>query len=311
MQRSKTPSWTIKSKISSYFDVVFGPVDTADGHAQATQAALVHVAGDGAAHTQRAQQGEPAWLRGRERSQEKPTVCTWRDSWREIRCAYKLRSHRSNQTGWSGNLKAGICRVGWSQPWSQIWPGEWQGCVCLWTSEILDRSEGWSFESYQVMEVKGSKTSRGALLDPRLSLTDRERLTVGLLTVVTSWFQWHSHTTLYDFTTFNNLYTHPKHDSYPSLRNISKLKWNLSNLKAKEFVAKWCMSCPTLQFQLYDRRTFSKQGQTFRQRTPLNNKNSKSKIKLVTIEPSLGYPNFSNNTNNNIIHLVSRSVSSL
>lgn len=44
----------------SHFDVVFGPVDAADGHAQATQAALVHVAGDGAAYTQRTHQGVPA-----------------------------------------------------------------------------------------------------------------------------------------------------------------------------------------------------------------------------------------------------------
>lgn len=44
----------------SYFDVVFGSVDTADGHAQAAHAALIHVAGDGAAHAQRAQQGVPA-----------------------------------------------------------------------------------------------------------------------------------------------------------------------------------------------------------------------------------------------------------
>lgn len=41
----------------SYFDVVFGPVDAADGHAQAAQAALVHVAGDGAAHNTRAARG--------------------------------------------------------------------------------------------------------------------------------------------------------------------------------------------------------------------------------------------------------------
>lgn len=60
--------------LRSYFDVVFGPVDTADGHAQAAQAALVHVAGDGAAHTQRAQQGVPAWSREIETSQEKPTA---------------------------------------------------------------------------------------------------------------------------------------------------------------------------------------------------------------------------------------------
>lgn len=42
---------------SSYFDVVFGPVDAADGHSQAAQAALVHVAGDGAAHNTRAARG--------------------------------------------------------------------------------------------------------------------------------------------------------------------------------------------------------------------------------------------------------------
>lgn len=46
--------------LSSYLDVISGSVDTADGHAQATQAALAHVAGDGAAHTQWAQQGVPA-----------------------------------------------------------------------------------------------------------------------------------------------------------------------------------------------------------------------------------------------------------
>lgn len=52
--------------LRSYSDVVSGPVDAADGHAQAAQAALVHVTGDGAAYTQRAQQGVPA-LRERER----------------------------------------------------------------------------------------------------------------------------------------------------------------------------------------------------------------------------------------------------
>lgn len=46
--------------LSSYSDVVSGPVDAADGHAQATQAALVHVTGDGAAYTHRAQHGVPA-----------------------------------------------------------------------------------------------------------------------------------------------------------------------------------------------------------------------------------------------------------
>lgn len=46
--------------LRSYSDVVSGPVDGADGHAQAAQAALVHVTGDGAAYTQRAQQGVPA-----------------------------------------------------------------------------------------------------------------------------------------------------------------------------------------------------------------------------------------------------------
>lgn len=44
----------------SHFDVVSGPVDAADGHAQAAQAALVHVAGDGAACTQWTHQGVPA-----------------------------------------------------------------------------------------------------------------------------------------------------------------------------------------------------------------------------------------------------------
>lgn len=55
--------------LSSYLDVISGSVDTADGHAQATQAALAHVAGDGAAHTQWAQQGVPAWLRDRNGSE--------------------------------------------------------------------------------------------------------------------------------------------------------------------------------------------------------------------------------------------------
>lgn len=46
--------------LRSYSDVVSGPVDAADGHAQAAQAALVHVTGDGAAYTQGAQHGVPA-----------------------------------------------------------------------------------------------------------------------------------------------------------------------------------------------------------------------------------------------------------
>lgn len=140
--------------LRSYFDVVFGPVDTADGHAQAAQAALVHVTGNGAAHTQRAQQGKPAWLREIETTQEKPTVCTWKDSWKGIRCAHKLCSPHSTQRGWSGNLKAGICLVGWSQPWSQIWPGEWQGFVFehqkLWTEardEGLNLTRWWRWKT--------------------------------------------------------------------------------------------------------------------------------------------------------------------
>lgn len=65
----------------SYFDVVSGPVDAADGHAQATHAALVHVAGDGAAHNARAARGHPAWLRETEISQEKPIQSSlWKDS---------------------------------------------------------------------------------------------------------------------------------------------------------------------------------------------------------------------------------------
>lgn len=80
---------------------------------------------------------------------------------------------------------------------------------CFWASEIVDRSEGWRFESYQVMEVKDSKTSKGALLDPRLSLTDRERVTVALLKVVSRCFhgsiQWHSHDIVCEFITFNRL----------------------------------------------------------------------------------------------------------
>lgn len=134
---NKMTAFVFTQALRSYFDVVFGPVDTADGHAQAAQAALIHVTGNGAAHTQRAQQGEPAWLREIETTQEKPTVCTWKDSWKGIRCAHKLCSPRSAQRGWSGNLKVGICLVGWSQPWSQIWPGEWQGFVCFWASEIV------------------------------------------------------------------------------------------------------------------------------------------------------------------------------
>lgn len=35
--------------LNTYIDVVFGPVDAADGHAQTTQAALVHVTGNGTA----------------------------------------------------------------------------------------------------------------------------------------------------------------------------------------------------------------------------------------------------------------------
>lgn len=35
--------------LKTYFDVVSGPVDAADGHGQTTQAALVHVTGYGAA----------------------------------------------------------------------------------------------------------------------------------------------------------------------------------------------------------------------------------------------------------------------
>ena len=37
--------------LKTYADVVSGPVDAADGHAQTAQAALIHVAGDGAAET--------------------------------------------------------------------------------------------------------------------------------------------------------------------------------------------------------------------------------------------------------------------
>lgn len=37
--------------LEAYLDVVLGPVDAPDGHPQAAQAALAHVAGDGAAET--------------------------------------------------------------------------------------------------------------------------------------------------------------------------------------------------------------------------------------------------------------------
>lgn len=49
----------------SYTDVVFSPVDGADGHTQATQAALVHGAGDGAAHARVAPQSKAAWGGGK------------------------------------------------------------------------------------------------------------------------------------------------------------------------------------------------------------------------------------------------------
>lgn len=55
---SSRPLWT-------YLDVVFGPVDAADRHPQATQAALVHVAGDGAAEAVVAEETVAAWLGGK------------------------------------------------------------------------------------------------------------------------------------------------------------------------------------------------------------------------------------------------------
>lgn len=44
------------SRLNTYADVVSGPVDAADGHAQTTQAELVHVTGDGAAQARVATQ---------------------------------------------------------------------------------------------------------------------------------------------------------------------------------------------------------------------------------------------------------------
>jgi len=52
------PSYCI---YTTYLDVVLGPVHTADGHGQTTQAALVHVAGDGAAEARVATQPIDAW----------------------------------------------------------------------------------------------------------------------------------------------------------------------------------------------------------------------------------------------------------
>lgn len=98
--------------------------------------------------------------RERETSQENPTICTWKDSRRELRDTHKFRSHRSTPSSRSGSPKAGICSVAWSQPWSQIWPSEWNGFVScifsitfdfylLWASETTGRSEWWRFKSYQ------------------------------------------------------------------------------------------------------------------------------------------------------------------
>lgn len=66
----------------------------------------------------------------------------------------------------------------------------------FWASEIVDRNEGWRFGSYQVMEGKDSKTSKGALLDPRLSLRDRERVATVLWKVVTLVTPWQRSGTL-------------------------------------------------------------------------------------------------------------------
>lgn len=46
--------------LQTYIDVVSGPVDAADGHAQAAQAALVHVTGNGAAEAHVAAQAVAA-----------------------------------------------------------------------------------------------------------------------------------------------------------------------------------------------------------------------------------------------------------
>lgn len=52
IQRAASSIYPLKT----YFDVVSGPVDAADGHGQTTQAALVHVTGYGAAEAQVAEQ---------------------------------------------------------------------------------------------------------------------------------------------------------------------------------------------------------------------------------------------------------------
>lgn len=46
--------------LKSYVDVVFGPVDGPDGYTQATQAALIHGTGDGAAQAGEAPQSKTA-----------------------------------------------------------------------------------------------------------------------------------------------------------------------------------------------------------------------------------------------------------
>lgn len=47
--------WESGNTTQTYLDVVSGPVDAADGHAHTPYAALVHVAGNGAAEAHQAE----------------------------------------------------------------------------------------------------------------------------------------------------------------------------------------------------------------------------------------------------------------